>query len=65
MPTEGELNVDGLDITPEQLTDLFSVDAETWLAEADLTEEYFAQFGDRLPAEMTQQLNNLRDRLKA
>ena len=65
MPTEGELNVDGLDITPEQLADLFSVDAETWLAEADLTEEYFAQFGDRLPAEMTQQLNNLRDRLKA
>ena len=65
MPTEGELNVDGLDITPEQLADLFSVDAETWLAEADLTAASFAQFGDRLPAEMTQQLNNLRDRLKA
>ena len=65
MPTEGELNIDGLDITPEQLTELFSVDAETWLAEADLTEEYFAQFGDRLPAEMTNQLNALRDRLKA
>ena len=65
MPTEGELNIDGLDVTPEQLAELFKIDTETWLAEADLTEEYFAQFGDRLPPEMTAQLNALRERLKA
>ncbi len=65
MPTEGELNIDGLDVTPEQLEELFRVDKETWLAEADLTEEYFAQFGDRLPPEMTAQLNALRERLQA
>jgi phosphoenolpyruvate carboxykinase (GTP) len=63
MPVEGALDVDGLGISEEQLTELFNVDAATWLAEADLTEEYFAQFGDRLPAEMTVQLNSLRARL--
>ena len=65
MPLEGALNVDGLDISDEQLTELFNVDADTWLAEADLTEEYFAQFGDRLPAEMTAQLAALRSRLQS
>ncbi|MFA7266636.1 MAG: phosphoenolpyruvate carboxykinase (GTP) [Candidatus Nanopelagicales bacterium] len=64
MPLEGALNVDGLDISDEQLTELFNVDADTWLAEADLTQEYFAQFGDRLPAEMTAQLAALRSRLQ-
>ncbi len=65
MPFADALNVDGLDITPEQLTELFEVHADTWLAEADLTEEYFAQFGDRLPAEMTAQLEALRTRLQS
>ncbi len=62
-PAGGSLNVEGLDLTDKQLEELFEVDAQTWLAEADLTEEYFAQFGDRLPEEMTNQLNDLRNRL--
>jgi phosphoenolpyruvate carboxykinase (GTP) len=42
-PKDGDLYVEGLDLTDEQLTELFAVDPETWLAECDLTEEYFAQ----------------------
>jgi len=33
------------------------------MAEADLTEEYFAQFDDRVPAELRDQLQGLRNRL--
>ncbi len=62
-PADGELDVSGLDLTPDQLAELFEVDPATWLAEADLTEEYFAQFGDRLPPELTEELTNLRERL--
>jgi len=64
-PVKGDLDVSGLDVTDEQMVELFEVDSKTWLAEADLTEEYFEKFGDRLPVEMTEELNALRDRLKA
>jgi phosphoenolpyruvate carboxykinase (GTP) len=63
LPRPEDLNLEGLDLTDEQLEALFAVDRAGWLAEADLTEEYFAQFGDRLPAEMTRQLDQLRARL--
>ncbi len=62
-PAEGALDVVGLDISAEQFAELFAVDSTSWLAEADLTEEYFAQFGDHLPAELTAQLAALRERL--
>jgi phosphoenolpyruvate carboxykinase (GTP) len=65
MPAEGELNLEGLDIPAADLTELFSVDRDKWLAEADLTEEYFDRFGDRLPAELRTQLASLRERLHA
>jgi phosphoenolpyruvate carboxykinase (GTP) len=64
IPAEGELNLDGVDITPEQAAELFAVNADSWLAETDLTEEYYAKFGDRVPAELQHQLGALRTRLQ-
>jgi phosphoenolpyruvate carboxykinase (GTP) len=63
IPTPGAINTDGLDITQEQLADLFAVNADSWLAETELTKEYYAEFGDRIPAELNAQLQGLRDRL--
>ncbi|MFV0435274.1 MAG: phosphoenolpyruvate carboxykinase (GTP) [Leucobacter sp.] len=65
VPVEGELNLDGLDLTDEALEELFAIDATSWLAEADLTEEFFGQFGDRLPSALRAQLVGLRERLSA
>jgi phosphoenolpyruvate carboxykinase (GTP) len=64
IPAEGELDLEGVDITPEQAAELFAVNAESWLAEADLTEEYYARFGDRVPAALRGQLDALRSRLQ-
>ncbi len=64
-PAQGALFLDGLDLSDQQLSELFSVDRDSWLAECDLTEAYFARFGDALPAEMTRQLDLLRSRLAA
>ena len=64
-PKEGDLYVEGLDLTDEQLTELFAVDPETWLAECDLTEEYFAQFGDKVPQALRDELSTLRAQLEA
>jgi len=65
LPMPGDLDVTGLDIADEVLTELFAVDRASWLAEADLTGEYFAQFGDQVPAELLTELDNLRARLVA
>jgi phosphoenolpyruvate carboxykinase (GTP) len=65
LPAPGSLPVDGLDVSPAQLAELFRVDVEPWLAEAELTGEYFEMFGDRLPPEMTAELNDLKARLVA
>ncbi|MGE4113785.1 MAG: phosphoenolpyruvate carboxykinase (GTP) [Candidatus Nanopelagicales bacterium] len=62
-PLPGELDVTGLDISEETMAELFRVDPASWLAEADLTAEYFTQFGDKVPAELHTQLDTLKSRL--
>jgi phosphoenolpyruvate carboxykinase (GTP) len=63
IPADGALNLDGVDVTDEQLAELFSIEPERWLAETDLTAEYYAKFGDRVPAALHGQLAALRERL--
>ncbi|HLS73379.1 MAG TPA: phosphoenolpyruvate carboxykinase (GTP) [Actinomycetaceae bacterium] len=63
LPQDGDLDVEGLGLDPADLAELFAVDPAAWHDEADQTEEYFAQFGDRLPEEMTEELSALRGRL--
>ncbi len=62
-PAPRALNVDGLGLTDSQLAELFAINPETWVAEAELTQEYFARFGDHLPAALHDELDQLRARL--
>jgi len=62
-PAEGSLFLDGLDLTDKQVEELFAVDKDRWLEEADLTEEYFEKFGDKVPQELRDELADLRARL--
>ncbi|GAA2455394.1 phosphoenolpyruvate carboxykinase (GTP) [Agromyces soli] len=64
LPAEGALNLEGLEITGDELEQLFHVDPASWLAECELTEEYFAQFGDRVPAALRAELSSLRYHLE-
>ena len=64
-PKEGDLYLEGLDLTDDQVDELFAIDPDSWLAEADLTEEYFAKFGDKVPAKLRAELDGLRERLEA
>lgn len=65
VPAAGELNLDGIEVPEADLAELFAIDPASWLAESDLTEEFFAQFGDRVPAALREQLAGLRARLSA
>ena len=63
LPVLAELNLEGVDISDDDLQELFRVDRGSWNAEADMTAEYFDQFGDRVPQAMNEQLAALRERL--
>ncbi len=63
VPRIEDLNLDGLDLPAEDLAELFAVDADAWLREADDTEQFYSIFGDRLPAALRSELDALRYRL--
>jgi phosphoenolpyruvate carboxykinase (GTP) len=64
LPIPSELDVDGLDLTAADLDALFHVDSDSWLAECDLTEEFFDRFGTRVPAALRAELASLRYHLR-
>ena len=63
-PLAGDLDVSGLGLTDEQVTELFEVHAEPWLAECKLTDDYYDKFGDRVPAGLWKELSDLTARLE-
>ena len=63
LPRPEDLNLDGLRIPADDLAELFTVDPDAWAAEAELTQDYFAQFGAKVPAELDDQLAQLRERI--
>ncbi|MCW2666589.1 MAG: Phosphoenolpyruvate carboxykinase, partial [Frankiales bacterium] len=63
LPTRDALDLDGLDVPDRDLDLLLSVDTDVWKQEADLMPAYFAQFGDRLPAAITDEHQALVRRL--
>jgi len=63
VPTPGGLNTDGLGVSASDLERLTSIDREEWKAELEPMREFFAKFGERLPAGLLRQLDALEARL--
>jgi len=63
LPVDGDLDLRGLTLSPDNLKELMSVDTHAWSAEVPDIERHFAKFGDRLPERLTRQLQELRSRL--
>jgi phosphoenolpyruvate carboxykinase (GTP) len=64
VPAPGELDLSGLALDEEDVAELLTVDVDGWLDEIPLIREYYAQFGAKLPAQLTAQLDALEARLK-
>ncbi len=64
MPHEADLDMTGLEMPRENLRRLLDVDAPAWKAQLPQIEKHFAQFGDRLPARLKRQLEELKARLE-
>lgn len=65
LPTPESLDTHGLDLSPETLRTLLSVDGPAWRNEAGQIAEHLQRFGGRLPAGLTEQLRALVARLSA
>ena len=65
LPADGALDTSGLDLSPEALALLLSVDLDTWREEAGLIPAFYEKFGDRLPPQLWVQLGALESRLQA
>jgi phosphoenolpyruvate carboxykinase (GTP) len=63
LPAPGAIDTRELEISAEDIAELFRVDRDEWRAELPAIAEYFARFGDRLPPAISDQLEGLRKRL--
>jgi len=64
MPTVDSIDLNGLDVSREDMEELLRVDKELWMKEAESITEYYAKFGDKLPKELAGQLDALKRRLQ-
>ena len=62
-PKLAEFHLEGLDLGAEEWAKMYDIDPDAWAAEMDDTEEYFKQFGDKLPAAVKEQLVTFRERI--
>ena len=63
LPAEGAINTEGLNIDAEAMRELLSVDEDLVRDQLPQVKEHFAQFGDKLPDALAQQLQALEARL--
>ena len=62
-PAEGALDTEGLDFTAEQLRKALAIKPEEWETELASIEEWYAELGDSVPAELRAEVDSLRERL--
>lgn len=65
LPTPDAIDTTGLDIPDQDMAELLRVDHEEWTQKIPLFRDHYAQFGDKLPAELAKQLDELQARLNA
>lgn len=63
LPKAEDIDTKGLDMDPAVLDALLTVDKNVWLEDVADQEKYFAQFGDRLPKAIAEELEKLKANL--
>lgn len=66
VPFAEDINLEGIEdeITFESLESILEVDKDLWLTEAEGIEEFYDKLGDRMPAELKNELEELKSSLK-
>ncbi len=64
MPKAEDIDVEGLDISAEDMAELLKVDNSEWLKDVPGIREYYAKFGAHMPKGLVDQLDQLEARLQ-
>ncbi len=64
VPAPGAVDINGLDVTDEQMEELSHVDTEEWINEITLIREHYERFGEKLPKVLSDELDALEARLR-
>ncbi len=65
VPKPEDIDLTDLDMDIEVLKSILEVDKDIWTKESEEIEEHYKKFGDRLPTELKEQLENLKKNLAA
>jgi phosphoenolpyruvate carboxykinase (GTP) len=65
LPADGALELEGIDVSKEDMKELLSVKVEGWLDEIPKIRDYYATFGSHMPQALEDELSALEERLKA
>ena len=63
LPRKQDLDLKGLDIAPETIEQLLSVDPAAWHREIDDIGRYLGEYGDRTPAALVEQVRRVKQAL--
>ena len=63
IPQPEDIDLTDLDMDIETLKSILKVDKEVWTKEAEEIEEHYKKFGDKLPAQLREQLDTLKANL--
>ena len=63
VPVAEDINIEGLDISIDTIRELLTVDVESWKEDVENIKEFYALVGDRVPAELYDELAALEARL--
>ncbi len=63
VPNKEDLQLDGLDLSDEVVDELLSIDIDAWKEDVKNQREFFAQFGDKLPKEIKDSMDELEAKL--
>jgi len=59
LPTNDAIDTNGINVTADDMADLLKVDKEAWLAEIESIKANYESYGNRLPAELAEELAKL------
>ncbi|MBO7273315.1 MAG: phosphoenolpyruvate carboxykinase (GTP), partial [Clostridia bacterium] len=65
VPKAEDINIEGLeDVTLDTIRELLTIDTESWLEDVEAIKAFYKQVGDRVPAELYEELAALEANLK-
>jgi phosphoenolpyruvate carboxykinase (GTP) len=65
VPSATALNVEGLNVTPADMSELLTVHTDEWRHEVPRIREHFAEFAEHLPAKLHHEVDALEARLRS